>query len=76
VDSGVGASIGSGHRGDLGSHEDPQEERQDGMMTETDQVILAAAVAVIYLIGPAAIWRITKAVAECVAVILLFVSVS
>gem|GEM_PF-2899010 len=33
-------------------------------MTETDHLILAAAMAVIYLIGPAAVWRVTKTVAE------------
>jgi hypothetical protein len=52
VDSGVGASLGSGHRGDPGSHQDPQEEKQDGVMTETDRLILAAVMAVICLIGP------------------------
>ena len=44
-------------------------------MSELDKVIIGAAVAmaIIYLIGPSAIWRITKAAAEWFLVILFLV---
>jgi hypothetical protein len=44
-------------------------------MSELDKVIIgaAAAMAIIYLIGPPAIWRITRAAAEWLLVILFLV---
>jgi len=44
-------------------------------MTELEKLMLwaAAAIAVTYLIGPSAVWRITKAVAEWLAVILVLI---
>jgi hypothetical protein len=44
-------------------------------MSELDKVIVgaAAAMAVIYLLGPSAIWRITKTVAEWALVILVLI---
>ncbi|AFM26060.1 hypothetical protein [Desulfomonile tiedjei] len=41
------------------------------MMNELDKLILgaAAAMVVMHLIGPAAIWGITRTVAECLLVI-------
>ena len=44
-------------------------------MSEYDKLIIcaAAAIALIYLIVPSAVWRITKAVAEWLAVILVLI---
>jgi hypothetical protein len=44
-------------------------------MSELDKVIIGAAVAMalIYLLGPSAIWRITKTVAEWLLVILVLI---
>ncbi len=44
-------------------------------MTALDQLIVGAAAAmiVVYLVGPAAIWRITKTVAELLLVILVLI---
>jgi hypothetical protein len=42
-------------------------------MSECEQLSIcaAAAIALIYVIGPSAVWRITKAVGEWLAVILV-----
>jgi len=44
-------------------------------MTELDRVIIGAAVAMamIYLIGPSAVWRTMKTAAEWLAVILVII---
>ncbi len=44
-------------------------------MTELEKLLLwgAAAIAVVYLIGPAAVWWVTKAVAEWLVVILVLI---
>lgn len=44
-------------------------------MSELDKVILGAtaAMVVIYLVGPAAIWWITKTVGECLLVTLVLI---
>ena len=44
-------------------------------MNELDKLIAvtAATITIIYLIGPAAVWRITKGVAEFLLIILVFI---
>jgi hypothetical protein len=44
-------------------------------MSEMDKVMIgaAAAMAIIYLIGPTAIWRITRAAAEWLVVFLFLI---
>ncbi len=46
-------------------------------MTELEKLLLsvAAAIAVIHLIGPSAVWRIAKSLGECLVVILLLICV-
>lgn len=44
-------------------------------MSEVDKLIIgaASAAAMLYLIGPAAVWRITKGATEFLLIILVFI---
>ncbi len=46
-------------------------------MNQSEQLIVCAAavIALIYLIGPSAVWRIAKSLGECLVVILLLICV-
>ncbi len=45
-------------------------------MSQSEQLIIcAAAIALIYLIGPSAVWRIAKSLGECLVLILLLICV-
>jgi hypothetical protein len=71
----VGGCAGGCNPGDLGGDQEPREDRQGSIMIQCEQLIIcaAAAIAMIYLIGPSAVWWITKAVGEWLTVILVLI---
>jgi hypothetical protein len=73
----IGGCFGSGHPGNLGGHQGPQEERQGNIMSQSEQLIVCAAavIALICFIGPSAVWRIAKSLAELLVVILVLICV-
>jgi hypothetical protein len=73
----IGGRFGSRHPGNIGGNQGPQEERQGNIMSQPEQLIICAAavIALIYLIGPSAVWRITKSLGEWLLVILVLICV-
>jgi hypothetical protein len=73
----IGGCFGSRHPGNLGGDQGPQEERQGNIMSQPEQMIISAAavIALICLIGPSAVWRITMSLGEWLVVILVLICV-